>query len=240
MLLSRSEPYCESMRRLIHVATAGLTLAGAVACYRLPLHIRENEATGYEEVGIPIIEAVEYTPGGRDLRVSLESSGYVTVIIVDPDRGATVRFRRGELQSQWADKGVHRFALDRLASPIMLAQLAPTRRSGTTRASRPPALANAPQRGFVFDPAPIYSGSAETQDSLRREFRLSSSGVGSGGGPVTSAHVVLLVTEQPLDLIGVATRLARGSLDPALVAQAAANVVEGGRWMAAVARLRGQ
>jgi hypothetical protein len=48
------------------------------------------------------------------------------------------------------------------------------------------------------------------------------------------------VTEQPLDLVRVATRLVRGSLDPALVAQSAADVIEGGRWMAAVAPLRGQ
>ena len=33
-------------------------------------------------------------------------------------------------------------------------------------------------------------------------------------------------------------RLARSTLDPALVAQSAADVVEGGRWMAAVAKLR--
>jgi hypothetical protein len=56
---------------------------------------------------------------------------------------------------------------------------------------------------------------------------------------VTSTHVVVLVTEQPLDLVGVATRLARGTLDPAQVAQDAADVVEGGRWMAAMAPLRG-
>ena len=125
------------MRRLIRAAATGLTLAGAVACYRLPLHIRENDATGYEEVGIPTIEAVKYTPGGRDLRVSLEASGYVTVIIVDPERGATVRFKRGELQSQWVDQGVHRFALDRLAIRFRRPQAAARALgAGTRRAFR--------------------------------------------------------------------------------------------------------
>lgn len=227
------------MRRLIYVAVAGLTLAGAVGCYRLPLRIKENDATGYEEVGIPTIEAVEYTPGGRDLRVQIEAPGYVTIIIVDPDRGATVRFKRGALRSQWVDQGVHRFALDRLSSPMMLAQLSPTRRSPATQSLGRPALRGGAQRTSALDPLPLFSGNA-ADDSLRREFRLSSSRVNAGYGPVTSAHVVVIVTEQPLDLIGVATRLARGSLDPALVAQAAADVTEGGRWMAAVAPLRGQ
>ena len=228
------------MRRLIHVAATGLTLAGAAACYRLPLHIRENDATGYEEVGIPTIEAVEYTPGGRDLRVSLESSGYVTVIIVDPERGATVRFKRGELTSVWMDQGVHRLALDRLASPMMLAQMVPTRSSGSSHTVSSPMLRAVPHRASVFDPAPVFDPGGNGDDTARREFRLASQSVGSGYGPVTSTHVVVIVTERPLDLVGVATRLARGSLDPALVAQAAADVVEGGRWMAAVAPLRGQ
>ncbi len=228
------------MRRLIHVAATGLTLVGAVACYRLPLHIRENDATGYEEVGIPTIEAVEYTPGGRDLRVSLEASGYITVIIVDPERGATVRFKRGELQSQWADQGVHRFALDRLASPMMLAQMLPTRPSPSSRGIGSPLLRAVPQRATSFDPAPVSDPGSTPEDGGRREFRLASQRVGGGYGQVTSTHVVVIVTEQPLDLIGVATRLARGSLDPALVAQAAVDVVQGGRWMAAVAPLRGQ
>ena len=228
------------MRRLIRAAATGLTLAGAVACYRLPLHIRENDATGYEEVGIPTIEAVEYTPGGRDLRVSLEASGYVTVIIVDPERGATVRFKRGELQSQWVDQGVHRFALDRLASPMMLAQMLPPRPSTAARTIGSPLLRAVPQRAATFDPAAVFDPGASPEDAGRREFRLASQRVGGGYGPVTSTHVVVIVTEQPLDLIGVATRLARGSLDPALVAQAAVDVVQGGRWMAAVAPLRGQ
>ena len=102
MLLFRSAPYCAAMRRVVQCTMSVVLLAGAVACYRLPLHIRENDATGYEEVGIPTIEAVEYTPNGRDLRVLMEAPGYVTVIVVDPDRGATVRFRRGELQSRFA------------------------------------------------------------------------------------------------------------------------------------------
>ena len=223
----------------MHVAAIGLTLASVVACYRLPLRIRENDASGYEEVGIPTIEAVEYTPGGRDLRVSLEASGYVTVIIVDPDRGATVRFKRGALQSQWADQGVHRFALDRLSSPMMLAQMNAVRGAPPTRSLGAPALRTGSQRATGFESAPIFSGNAAVDDSLRREFRLASQRVGSGYGPVTAATVVVIVTEQPLDLVGVATRLARGSLDPALVAQAAAEG-EGGRWMAAVAPLRGQ
>ena len=239
-MLSRSRPYSDCMRRFIRVAAAALTLASAIACYRLPLRIRENDASGYEDVGIPTIEAVEYTPGGRDLRVSLESPGYVTVIIVDPDRGATVRFRRGELRSQWADKGVHRFALDRLSSPMMLAQFG----AGAAATEHPRGLQSlrpASQRASTFDPAPIFNGrSAASADSLGRELHLDSRRVGSGSGPVTSAQVVVIVTEQALDLVGVATRLARGSLDPALVAQAAVDVVEGGRWMAAVARLRGQ
>ncbi len=217
---------------------AVLMLAGLAACYRLPLRIKENDATGYEEVGIPIIEAVEYTPAGRDLRVMLEAPGYVTVILVDPDRGATVRFRRGELQSRFAEKGLHRYPLDRLASPMMLAQLIPVRRSDGPPASGRVRTAP-PLQLSVFDPRPIDKGSLGG-DSTRAEFRLSSRSVSSGGGPVTSTHVVLLVTEQPLDLVGVATRLARSSLDPAQVAQVAADVVEGGRWMAAVAPLRGQ
>ena len=71
------------MRRVVQSTVSFVLLAGAVACYRLPLHIRENDATGYEEVGIPTIEAVEYTPNGRDLRVLMEAPGYVTVIVVE-------------------------------------------------------------------------------------------------------------------------------------------------------------
>jgi hypothetical protein len=227
------------MRRL-HAFLTAATLLAAVACYRLPLRIRENDATGYEEVGIPTIEAVEYTPTGRDLRVLMESAGFVTVIIVDPERGATVRFRRGELQSQYAEKGVHRYALDRLASPMLLSQMTPIRSGGAPASLGNPVLRGGTVRQSSLDVTSSFDNAAAGADSARREFLLASHGVTAGSGVVTSAHVVVLVTEQPLDLVRVATRLARGSLDPALVAQSAADVVEGGRWMAAVAPLRGQ
>jgi hypothetical protein len=227
------------MRRL-HAFFAVVTLLGLVACYRIPLRIRENDATGYEEVGIPVIEAVEYTPTGRDLRVMMEAGGYVTVIIVDPDRGATVRFRRGELHSQYAEKGVHRYALDRLSSPMLLSQMTPIRGGGTPAALGRPVLRGGPIRQPGLDVTSAFDRTAAGADSARREFLLASHAVTAGSGIVTSAHVVVLVTEQPLDLVRVATRLVRGSLDPALVAQSAADVIEGGRWMAAVAPLRGQ
>lgn len=240
MLLFRSAPYCAGMRRVVHQAVSVVLLAGVVSCYRLPLHIRENDATGYEEVGIPTIEAVEYTPNGRDLRVLMEAPGYVTVIVVDPDRGATVRFRRGELHSQFAEKGVRRFALDRLSSPMLLSMM-----SSMGGPKGPPPPGTPVFRGGTIRPSglgatTVFDRTGAGADSARREYLLASRGLGSPSGAVTSVHVVVLVTEQPLDLIGVATRLARGSLDPALVAQAAADVVEGGRWMAAVAPLRGQ
>ena len=57
------------MRRMIRILASLAVFASAVACYRLPLRIRENDASGYEDLGIPTIEAVEYTPAGRDLRV---------------------------------------------------------------------------------------------------------------------------------------------------------------------------
>jgi hypothetical protein len=215
-----------------------LLLVAVTACYRLPLRIKENDATGYEEVGVPTIEAVEYTPAGRDLRVMLEAPGYVTVIVVDPDRGASVRFRRGELQSQFGEKGLHRYPLDRLASPLLLAQQRPSQGAVVPKGLGKSRINTSPIRLSVFDPSPVNPGA--DPDSLRKSIALNSQGVGAGFGPVSSAHVVVLVTERPLDLVGVATRLARGSLDPALVAQSAADVVEGGRWMAAVAQLRGQ
>jgi hypothetical protein len=226
-------------RQLPHVVLTLLMLTVAAACYRLPLRIKENDATGYEEVGVPVIEAVEYTPAGRDLRVMLEAPGYVTVIVVDPDRGASVRFRRGELQSQFGEKGLHRYPLDRLASPLLLAQMMPRQTAAASRGLGRARVSTTPIRMSVFDPVPFDPGPAGA-DSLRKSVGLASRGVGVGFGPVSSAHVVVLVSERPLDLIGVATRLARGSLDPALVAQAAADVIEGGRWMAAVAQLRGQ
>lgn len=239
VLLFRSGPYCAAMPRVLTPTVSVIILAGLVACYRLPLHIRENDATGYEEVGIPTIEAVEYTPNGRDLRVLLEAPGYVTVIIVDPDRGATVRFRRGELHSQFAEKGLHRYPLDRLASPMLLSMMSPMSGPTGPKASRPVVRGPTVRTSGIGGIA-LFDRSAASADSARREFLLSSRGVTSSSGAVTSAHVVVLVTQSPLDLIGVATRLARGSLDPTLVAQAAADVVEGGRWMAAVAPLRGQ
>lgn len=226
-------------RQLPHVVLPFLMLTVAAACYRLPLRIKENDATGYEEVGVPVIEAVEYTPAGRDLRVMLEAPGYVTVIIVDPDRGASVRFRRGELQSKFGEKGLHRYPLDRLASPLLLAQMMPRQTASAPRGLGRARVNTTPIRLSVFDPVPVDPGHADA-DSLRKSVGLASRGVGVGFGPVSSAHVVVLVSERPLDLVGVATRLARGSLDPALVAQAAADVIEGGRWMAAVAQLRGQ
>ena len=230
------------MPRFRRIALALLTLAVATACYRLPLRIKENDASGYEEVGIPVIEAVEYTPGGRDLRLSLEEPGYVTVIVVDPDRGATVRFRRGDLKSPYLEKGQHRVPLDRLSSPMALAMLrrpeAPTRRAPAGLGRARPAVT--PQRnGGLFEPVTFDPGKP-AQDSVRRELGLASRQVAAGGGPVTSTHVVVVVTERPLDVVSVATRLARGSLDPALIAQSVADVIEGGRWMAAVAPLRGQ
>lgn len=228
------------MRPPRHLALGLLSIAFCAACYRLPLRIRTNDATGYEEVGIPLIEAVEYTPSGRDLRVSLEAPGYVTVIVVDPERGATVRFRRGELQSRFAEKGLHRYPLDRISSPMTISQLIAT--NGAARAPRGLVRARplaAPMRTGVFEPAPI-NADPSGRDSTPAETALASRGVAAGFGPVSTVHVVVLVTEFPLDLIGVATRLARGSLDPALVAQSAADVVQGGRWMAAVAQLRGQ
>ncbi len=228
------------MRQLRHFVLCLVSIAWCAGCYRLPLRIRTNDATGYEDVGIPLIEAVEYTPGGRDLRVLLEAPGYVTVIIVDPERGATVRFRRGELQSRFAEKGLHRYPLDRISSPMTLSQLMAT--NGAARAPRGLGQArpiSVPVRTGVFDPTPI-STDPSGRDSTPRALALASRGVTAGFGPVSSVHVVVLVTEFPLDLVGVATRLARGSLDPALVAQSAADVVQGGRWMAAVAPLRGQ
>lgn len=231
------------MRRIVRLLPSLLLLAGMVACYRLPLRIKENDASGYEDVGIPVIEAVEYTPNGRDLRVALEASGYVTVIIVDPDRGASVRFRRGDLQSSWSEKGLHRYPLDRLASPMLLSQFQGARREPTApvQGLGRPTLRMPTLRNSVFDAAPLDAiGAHPPSDSTKQEFRLSSRTVATGGGDVTSAHVVVIVSERPLDLVRVATRLARGSLDPAVVAQSAADVVEGGRWMAATAQLRGQ
>ena len=228
------------MRHLRHLALGLVSIGLYSACYRLPLRIRTNDATGYEDVGIPLIEAVEYTPSGRDLRVSLEAPGYVTVIVVDPERGATVRFRRGELQSRFAEKGLHRYPLDRISSPMTLSQVLAT--NGAARAPRGFSRAQpraVPMRTDVFEPAPI-NADPSGRDSTPTEMALASRGVAAGFGPVSSVHVVVLVTEYPLDLVGVATRLARGSLDPALVAQSAADVVQGGRWMAAVAPLRGQ
>jgi hypothetical protein len=225
------------MRRFASVAIAATTLVAATACYRLPLRIRENDASGYEEVGVPLIEAVEYTPTGRDLRVMLEAPGYVTVIIVDPDRGATVRFRRGDVKSQYAEKGVHRYPLDRLSSPMTLADLIPTQRFNGASGLGRPAIRPRLLPADSFDPR--LNTNTDAVDSARRELRLDSRAVRGASGAVTSTHVVVLVTEQPLDLVGVATRLARGTLDPAQVAQDAADVVEGGRWMAAMAPLRG-
>lgn len=238
MSLLWSAAYAGVMRRFIHIATAAVTLLGVAACYRLPLRIRENDASGYEDVGIALIEAVEYTPNGRDLRVSLETPGYVTVIVVDPNRGASVRFRRGELRSQFSEKGVHRYPLDRLSSPMSLSDMLQMPRNAprpaTRRAPRPVHL-----NMDVFDAPPVYTDTLAAE-SARQEISLSSRGVHPGGGPVSSAHVVVLITEHPLDLIGVATRLARSSLDLAQVAQDAADVIEGGRWMASMAPLRGQ
>lgn len=237
---SWSAPYRGDMRGFRYGTLGLLSVAFCAACYRLPLRIRTNDATGYEDVGIPLIEAVEYTPSGRDIRVLLEAPGYVTVIVVDPDRGATVRFRRGELQSRFAEKGLHRYPLDRISSPMTLSQVIEA--NGGSRAlrglGRPRQLA-APLRTSVFDPAPI-DPALMASDTTRKELSLESRRVAAGFGPVSAVHVVVLVTEMPLDLVGVAMRLARGSLDPALVAQSAADVVQGGRWMAAVARLRGQ
>ena len=228
------------MRRFIRLAAAAVTLLGVAACYRLPLRIRENDASGYEDVGVAMIEAVEYTPNGRDLRVSLETSGYVTVIVVDPDRGASVRFRRGELHSQFAEKGVHRYPLDRVSSPMSLSDMLqmprnPPRSMVARSAPRPVRL-----NMDVFDAAPPVYRDTLRQSTSPLEIALASRGVRAGGGPITAAHVVVLITERPLDLIGVATRLARSSLDLAQVAQDAADVIEGGRWMASTAVLRGQ
>ena len=204
------------------------------ACYRLPLRVVENDASGYEDLGVPVIEAVEYTPLGRDLRVSLEAAGYVTVIIVDPNVGATVRFRRGDLRSVYSSKGLHRYPLDRLSSPMLASQVPSVARGLTRRNTSRPA-AGAQPRATGFTP---LSSSTDTPARATEELSLSSQRVATGSGPVTAAHVVVLVTEQPLDLVAVAMRLARSTLDPALVAQSAADVVEGGRWMAAVAKLR--
>lgn len=237
-MLSRSVPYGEGMRRFIRIVTAALMLFGVTACYRLPLRIRENDASGYEDVGIAVIEAVEYTPNGRDLRVSLESAGYVTVIVVDPDRGASVRFRRGELQSQFSEKGVHRYPLDRLSSPLLLSDMLPMRHSASRALALPVARPRRLQMD-AFDAPPVYADTVR-EESARHELALASRTVRPGSGPVTAAHVVVLITERPLDLIAVATRLARSSLDLAQVAQNAADVIEGGRWMASMAPLRGQ
>jgi hypothetical protein len=226
------------MPRITRIALVALLTV--TACYRLPLRIAVNDATGYEDVGVPVIEAVEYTPNGRDLRVALEGPGYVTIIVVDPEKGASVRFRRGELTSVFGDKGVHRFPLDRLSSPMTLAMIAASAPAGTTsRGLGLPAIRGNAPRSSTFEPA-VFNPARADAVAAQGNVPLSSSRVSAVGAPVTSAHVVVLVTEHPLDLIGVATRLARGSLDPALVAQSAANVVEGGRWMAAVAQLRGQ
>ncbi|HYW49314.1 MAG TPA: hypothetical protein VE861_01840 [Gemmatimonadaceae bacterium] len=224
------------MRHAWLVAVEVLLLAGATACYRLPLRIRENDASGYEDIGVPIIEAVEYTPAGRDLRVALDAPGYVTVILVDPAKGATVRFRRGELQSRFAAKGTHRYPLDRLTSPMSAAQYQSARTTSTPAPVGTAVMRTRPLRMTVFDANPVE---APPGDSAPTTVRLSSRALQSGGA-ITATHVVVLVSERPLDLVGVAMRLARTGTDPLLAAQAAADVIEGGRWMAAMAPLRGQ
>lgn len=233
------------MRRVSLVAIEAVVLLGITGCYRLPLHIRENDAAGYEDVGVPMIEAVEYTPAGRDLRVALDAPGYVTVILVDPEKGATVRFRRGELQSRPAVAGVHRYPLDRLASPMSAAQHVAARTA--PRDALPmgrPTLQLTPMRMTVFDPVPVDPVPVDvmpsTADSRQAELRLVSRRLATSREPIRATHVVVLVSERPLGLVSVAMRLATAGSDPMQVALAAADVVEGGRWMAAVAPLRGQ
>lgn len=239
VLLSGSMSYRRGMPCFRRLTLVLLTFAVASACYRLPLRIKENDATGYEDVGVPTIEAVEYTPAGRDLRVALEVPGYVTVIVVDPERGASVRFRRGELQSAYRTQGQHRLPLDRLSSPMAVAMLRrPPEASAGRGLGRVRPVTVAPRNG-QFEPVTFDAGTGP-RDSTFRELGLASRAVALGGGPVTSTHVVVIVTERPLDLVTVATRLARGSLDPAQIARSVADVIEGGRWMAAVAPLRGQ
>lgn len=228
------------MRRVSLVAIEAVVLLGITGCYRLPLHIRENDAAGYEDVGVPMIEAVEYTPAGRELRVVLDAPGYVTVILVDPEKGATVRFRRGELQSRPAVAGVHRYPLDRLASPMSATQYVTARTA--PRDPLPmgrPTLERTPMRMTVFDPVPV-DVMPSTADSRQAELRLVSRRLATSREPIRATHVVVLVSERPLDLVSVALRLATAGSNPMQVAQAAADVVEGGRWMAAVAPLRGQ
>jgi hypothetical protein len=231
------------MMRVTLSARSFILLVVTAACYRLPLRIKENDASGYEDIGVPIIEAVEYTPSGRDVRVMLEAPGYVTVIVVDPARGASVRFRRGELQSQYSSKGLHRYPLDRLVSPLLLSQITSARpvpastREGT---SRPVRRVTNQTRGTLFDIAPATPSDPARDSSSRLAVLMRSRAVRDAGGAVTATHVLVLITERPLDYVSVATRLARGSLDPAEIAQSAADVVQGGRWMAATALLRGQ
>ena len=52
------------MRLSVRAIPALSLLLVCGACYRLPLRVVENDASGYEDLGVPVIEAVEYTPLG--------------------------------------------------------------------------------------------------------------------------------------------------------------------------------
>lgn len=227
------------------LARAALVLGAATqlgACWRLGVTLKENDASGHEVLGVPVIEAIEYTPLGRDVRVKLEQPGYVTVLVVDPARSVSVRFARGESRSRHADSLLVRLPLDRLESPMRGIPVATATLASRPRPRRPVAMPGASgvvtQRG-VFDmasplrPPPDIAGG----DTLEagQEQRLRSMRV-QGNGPVSRPHVVVLLTEHPLDLVGVATRIAMAPAIPAIVAQAAAgDGTEGGRWIAASA-----
>jgi hypothetical protein len=222
-------------RSVVRPLVLGLLLS---ACYRLPLTIRENDASGYDDLGVPTIEAIEYTPSGRDVRVHLEQPGYVTVVVLDPARGASVRFKRGELTSRFAERGVTRFPLDRLVSPL-LASAAGASFSPRDTAPRSTMLSG--RRGF--------QGAVDRARRVREtsvpglavlEEELASRQLSGMGGPVRESHVLVIVSEHALDLVQVGMRLARSTLDPALTAQQVVEPTEGGRWIAAVALLRGQ
>ncbi|MCU0626887.1 MAG: hypothetical protein MUF21_10460 [Gemmatimonadaceae bacterium] len=224
---------------------AALVLLASVAvsgCWRLGVGVRENDASGYEDLGVPVIEAIEYTPAGREVRVALERPGYLTVLVVDPERSVSVRFARGETRSRRADSARVRLPLDRLESPlrgIPIGALPAIAQRPTRRPVLSPGSNAVVRQQSPFDARDVSLAAADSGGSaIAAEQRLRSMRVTNAGQLVTRAHVVVLQTEQPLDLIRVAMRIAAAPADPARVAQAAAgDGSEGGRWIAATAPL---
>jgi hypothetical protein len=222
-------------RRLFAFVLAALVCAGG--CYRIPLRMSVNDATGYEDVGVPIIEAVEYTIAGPQLRVRFDAAAFVSVIVLDRGGAPTLQSDHSNGESVYAAVGVQRFSI---AAPVPK-QLLPeiTRALRIHNDRHRSSLLAAMQQDMQVPLVPTVAGRNTVSQSTEAAMQRRASARARAEAGELDPQVIVIVTERALRFDVLRRRLPSVVLDGAAMVRDLIDVTESGRWLAVSAPLRG-